>query len=120
MSDQDIQDLQHELDGIYSPFLGDDPAYTDATYTQQSAIYLINNSFSDALLEHNPQFESVNGYEHGEGCQSEKFITFKDNATLSRMPLRISGGSTTRTRAKILAIIDASSSFPQPTLSIIT
>jgi hypothetical protein len=90
MSDQDIQDLQHELYGMYSPFLGDDPAYTDATYTQQSAIYLINNSFSDALLEHNPQFESVNGYEHGEGCQSEKFITFKDNATLSRMPLRIS------------------------------
>lgn len=90
MSDQDIQDLQHELYGMYSPFLGDDPAYTDATYTQQSAIYIINNSFSDALLEHNPQFESVNGYEHGEGCQSEKFITFKDNATLSRMPLRIS------------------------------
>ena len=90
MSDQDIQDLQYELNGMYSPFLGDDPAYTDATYTQQSAIYLINNSFSDTPLEHNPQFESVNGYEHGEGCQSEKFITFKDNATLSRRPLRIS------------------------------
>ena len=91
MSVQDIEDLQNEIFyTMHSSLFGNDPAYTDATYTQQSAISLINNSFSDALLEHDPQFESVNGYEHGEGCQSEKFITFKDNATLSRRPLRIS------------------------------
>mgnify|MGYP002742026227 FL=1 len=91
MSVQDIEDLQNEI--FYtmhsSPF-GNDPAYTDATYTQQSAIYLISNSFSDTTLEHHPQFEGVNGYEDGEGCQSKKFITFRDNATLDKKPLRLS------------------------------
>lgn len=90
MSDQDIEDLQHEIYGMHSPLFGDDPAYTYATYTQQSAIYLISNSFSNTTLEHHPQFEGVNGYEHGEDCQSEKFITFRDNATLDKQPLRLS------------------------------
>ena len=90
MSDQDIEDLQHELYGMHSPLFGEDPAYTDATYTQQSAIYLISYTFSDTTLEHHPQFERVNGYEHGEDCQSERFITFRDNATLDKIPLRLS------------------------------
>ena len=90
MSDQDIEDLQHELYGMHSPLFGEDPAYTDATYTQQSAIYLVSNTFSDTTLEHHPQIERVNGYEHGEDCQSERFITFRDNATLDKIPLRLS------------------------------
>lgn len=91
MSVQDIEDLQNEIFyTMHSSLFGKDPAYTDATYTQQSAIYLISNSFSDTTLEHHPQFEGVNGYEDGEGCQSKKFITFRDNATLDKKPLRLS------------------------------
>lgn len=91
MSVQDIEDLQNEIFyTMHSSLFGNDPAYTDATYTQQSAIYLISNSFSDTTLEHRPQFEGVNGYEDGEGCQSKKFITFRDNATLDKKPLRLS------------------------------
>ena len=91
MSVQDIEDLQNEIFyTMHSSLFGNDPAYTDATYTQQSAIYLISNSFSDTTLEHHPQFEGVNGYEDGEGCQSKKFITFRDNATLDKIPLRLS------------------------------
>lgn len=91
MSVQDIEDLQNEIFyTMHSSLFGNDPAYTDATYTQQSAIYLISNSFSDTTLEHHPQFEGVNGYEDGEGCQSKKFITFRDNATLDKKPLRLS------------------------------
>lgn len=91
MSVQDIEDLQNEIFyTMHSSLFGNDPAYTDATYTQQSAIYLISNSFSDTTLEHRPQFEGVNGYEDGEGCQSKKFITFRDNATLDKRPLRLS------------------------------
>lgn len=91
MSVHDIEDLQNEIFyTMHSSLFGNDPAYTDATYTQQSAIYLISNSFSDTTLEHRPQFEGVNGYEDGEGCQSKKFITFRDNATLDKKPLRLS------------------------------
>ena len=92
MSDQDFRalELEYEAERMYSPSPNPDPAYTDLTYTQQSAIYLINNSFSDAVLEHSPQFESVNGYEDGEGYQSEKFITFENNATLNKRPLVLS------------------------------
>ena len=91
MSVQDIEDLQNEIFyTMHSSLFGNDPAYTDATYTQQSAIYLISNSFSDTTLEHRPQFEGVNGYEDGEGCQSKMFITFRDNATLDKKPLRLS------------------------------
>ena len=91
MSVQDIEDLQNEIFyTMHSPLFGNDPAYTDATYTQQSAIYLISNSFSDTTLEHHPQFEEVNGYEDGEGYQSKKFITFSDNATLDKKPLMLS------------------------------
>ena len=91
MSVQDIEDLQNEIFyTMHSSLFGNDPAYTDATYTQQSAIYLISNSFSDTTLEHHHQFGGVNGYEDGEGCQSKKFITFRDNATLDKKPLRLS------------------------------